>query len=83
MGTGCGRRRRDAGAHLYLANALVEKGDFDAAATHYRKSLGETDEHQELMEFLLRRPRPVQAAIRSGAGWTNSSRTVSAIPTAA
>ncbi|HPO72621.1 MAG TPA: tetratricopeptide repeat protein [Armatimonadota bacterium] len=55
----------NAGAHLYLANALVEKGDFDAAATHYRKSLERDPTNiKELMEFLLRRPRPVQAAIR-------------------
>ncbi len=56
----------NAGAHLFLANALVEKGDLDAAAAHYRKSLERDPTNvKELMEFLLRRTSTEQAAIRS------------------
>lgn len=56
----------NAGAHLFLGHALVERGEMDAAAGEYTRALElDPTNVRALLDSLVRRRSDVEAAIRS------------------
>lgn len=56
---------RNAGAHLFLGHALVQRGDFDTAAWHYQRALQLYPENvRDLLAFLGQRTEAEVLAIR-------------------